>query len=242
MGFFSSLLGKDSAKAAEALGQRNAGQINTSYDKADTQAKTGFDESMGYYKPYAATGEAANTAYGNALGLNGQAARDQQFKTGYVEDPARAYRDANAQTQMNALYRKYNAGPSGVNSGATMMASGRLSNELFNTDWNGYLDRLKDGQAQGAQVAGAQAGTTTGYYNGLADRSVNRGNAIVNNDTQATMAASNAKQAGINNLLSIGGTIAGLGTRMYLGGGSGSSAGSGAGGYDANRWGYTRVS
>lgn len=221
MGFFSSLLGKDSAKAAEALGQRNAGQINTSYDKADTQAKTGFDESMGYYQPYAKAGEAATTAYGNALGLNGQAARDQQFKTGYVDDPARAYRDANAQTQMNALYRKYNAGPSGVNSGATMMASGRLSNELFNTDWNGYLDRLQGQQQQGAQVAGAQAGTATGYYSGAADRSVGRGNALVSNDTQATQAANNARQGGINNLLNIWGTAMGAATRMATGGAGG---------------------
>lgn len=217
MGFFSSLLGKDSANAAAELGRRNASQISSSYDTAEGQARTGYDKAYAEYDPYAATGTAANKLYADTLGLNGGDARVAAFKTGYVDDPARAYRDANAATQMNALYKKYNAGPAGVNSGAALTAGGRLSNELFNSDWGGYLDRLKEMTGQGAQVAGARAGLTTNYYGGAADRTIGKANALVNNDTQATMAANNARQAGINNLLSIGGTIAGLGTRAYIG-------------------------
>lgn len=219
MGFFSDLTGKTSANAANALAGRNADQLRSSYGNANNYATTGYDKSMGFYSPYAESGNAANTAYSNALGLNGQAAREKQFNEGYVNDPAGTYRTNATQTAMTNLLRKYNAGGSGVNSGAAMYGVGRLNMERFDRDWGDYLNRLQGMQGQGLQVAGQQAGLTSGYYGGMADRAIGLGNALVSNDTNATMAANNARQQGVNNLLAGAGTIIGAGTRFATGGG-----------------------
>ena len=184
---------------------------------------------MGYYQPYAESGKAGQTAYENTLGLHGQQARQQQFQTGYLDDPALAYRDQQTGNQINALMRKYNAGGQGVNSGAAALGVGRIRSENFNNDWGGYQNRLQGLGQQGFQAAGQQAGLTTGYYNGAADRSIARSNALVGNDTQATMAANNARMSGVNNLLSIGGSVLGAGTRLATGGGFNFGGSSGGG-------------
>ena len=80
MSFFSSLLGKDSAKAAQQLGQRNAGQINQGYEQAGQAAKTGYDQSMGYINPYAQSGQRGQSAYENTLGLHGQQAAQDNLQ------------------------------------------------------------------------------------------------------------------------------------------------------------------
>lgn len=209
MGFFDDLLGKSSARAAAQLGQRNAAQINSGYDDADRHSRTGYDQSMGFLNPFAQSGRAGQTAYENTLGLNGQQARQQQFQTGYIDDPALAYRDGQTGAQINSLLRKYNAGPSGVNSGAAALGSARIRAENFNNDWGGYQNRLQGLGQQGLQVAGQQAGLTTGYYDGAGQRAIGRSTALVGNDTQATMAANNARMSGVNNLLSGLGSLGG---------------------------------
>jgi len=229
MAFFSSLLGKDSARAATQLGERNAGQLRSSYGQADSYAKQGYDAQQGYYKPYAEAGNAAHTAYNNTLGLNGQEARDRQFQEGYVNDPALAYRTQGTQTAMQNLLRKYNAGPSGANSGAAMYGAGRLNMENFNRDWGDYQNRLLQLGQQGLNVANAQSGIAGSYYGGMADRSIGLGNALVSNDTNATMAANNARQQGVNNLLKIAGGAAQLAmgrppTSLGSGGGGGGNS------------------
>lgn len=229
MGFFDSLMGKSSARAAQQLGQRNASQINSGYDRADGLAETGYNRSMDFYEPFAQSGRRGQAAYENTLGLNGADARQQQFQAGYLDDPALAYRDRATGDQINALMRKYNAGGVGVNSGAAALGVGRIRSENFNRDWGDYQNRLMQTGNQGLQVAGQQAGLTTGYYDGAANRAVGRSSALVNNDTQATMAASNARMAGVNNLLSIGGSILGAGTRLATGGAFGGFGGGGGG-------------
>lgn len=214
--FFSTFLGNSAANSATALGARNAAQINSSYGTANDQAKQGFDQSMGYYQPYAQSGQAANTAYSNALGLNGAGAQQQQFQSGYLNDPAMAYRNANNALQMSQLQKKYNAGSSGINSGAAMMGSGQLATQQFNNDYGNYLNRLQGMQGQGLGVAQSQAGLTSNYYNSAADRSIGQGNALTSNDTNATMAANNARAGGVNNLLSVGGMAVSAMTGMPM--------------------------
>ncbi len=245
MSFFKDLMGKSSAKAATQLGQRNASQINAGYDSANTQAQTGYDASMGFLNPFAESGRRGQTAYENTLGLNGAPARQQQFQESYLDDPALAYRTQQTGTDINNLLRKYNAGPQGVNSGAAALGAGRIRAENFNRDWDGTQNRLMGLGQQGLQVAGQQAGLTTGFYDGQAGRSIGRSNALVGNDTQATMAASNARMSGVNNILKIAGGAAQLATGIpwsSLGTPQQASPGSGGGsGYDPSRWGYTRT-
>lgn len=222
MSFFNDLLGKTSANAAKQLGERNMGRTNSGYDAADSAATTGYNQSMDIYRPYAEGGRRGQTAYENTLGLNGADARQKQFTEGYVNDPALAYRNQNNTNQMNALYRKYNAGPQGVNSGAAMMGAGRLASEQFNNDWGGYQNRLMNMGQQGYNAAGQMANMTTGYYGGVGDRSIGRQNALNGIDQQSTQAQNDARMAGVNNLLKIGGGAAQL-AMGGMGGGFGNA-------------------
>lgn len=226
MGFFDSLFGRSSARAAQQTGQQNAAYINQGADRANDYSRQGFDQSMGFYRPFAESGARGQTAYENTLGLNGAPARQRQFQESYLDDPALAYRDGAVGNQINALLRKYNAGGQGVNSGGAAMGVGRLRQEAFDRDWGGIQNRLQGVGGMGFQAAQGQAGLTSGYYGGMADREMGRANALAQNNTNATMAANNARAAGINNLLSIGGLIGGTAARMLpMPGGPGGGSG-----------------
>jgi len=226
MGFFDDLMGKSSAKAATQLGQRNASQINSGYDSANAAAKTGYDTSTGRLSPYEQQGQKGFGAYNDALGINGDAARQSQFQT-FESDPFMQYARQDSGNQVNALFRKYGA-QGMANSGASGLAVSRAAGERAQGDVNNWLNRLQGLGNQGFQAAGALAGNDNAYYGGMADRAVGRSNALVGNDTQATMASNNARMSGINNLLSIGGGLLGAGARMYSGGGVGGGQSSAA--------------
>lgn len=208
-GFFETLTGRTSERAAQQLGERNAQQIGSGYDTANQQARTGYDTGMALWQPWADAGRRGQTAYENTLGINGRDAAQRQFQQSYLDDPALAYRnDANTQA-MQALYRKYNAGPQGINSGAALLGAGRLRSEQFNNDWGGVQNRLMGLGQQGMQATGQQSGLTSNYYDNSANRAIGRSRDIVQNQTQATMAANNARSAGVNNLLSLAGNLGG---------------------------------
>jgi len=226
MSFFSDLLGKSSAKAATQLGQRNASQINSGYDSANTYAGQGYEASTNRLSPYEQQGQKGFGAYNDALGINGDAARQQQFQT-FQSDPFMQYARQNSGNEVNALFRKYGA-QGMANSGASGLAVSRAAGERAQGDVNNWMNRLQGLGGQGFQAAGALAGNDQQYYGGMADRAVGRSNALVGNDTNATMAANNARQGGINNLLSIFGTISGAAARAASGSGGGGGGKPGA--------------
>jgi hypothetical protein len=216
MSFFGSLLGKDSAKAAQQLGQRNAGEINAGYGQADQYAGQGYGASQARYEPYAEQGQRGNQAYGNAIGLNGQEAQQGAYQQ-FQEDPFLAYARQNSGNEYNAIFKRYGA-QGMANSGASGLAVSRAAGERANSDVNNWMNRLQGLGQQGAQIASRQAGLDQSYYGGMSDRAVGRSNALVGNDTNSTMAANNARQAGVNNLLNIFGTIVSGASRMATGG------------------------
>lgn len=217
MGFFSSLLGKDSARAAEQLGQRNASQINSGYSSANEFARTGYDTSQGRFEPYAQQGQRGYQAYGDALGLNGGDAQQRQFQS-FESSPFLKYAQQGSGNALNSIFKRYGA-QGMANSGASGLAVSRAAGERAQGDVNNYLQMLQGAGQQGLGIAGTQAGLDQSYYGGMADREIGRTNALVGNDTNATMAASNARQSGVNNLLNIFGNVAGMGARAYFGGG-----------------------
>lgn len=96
-------------------------------------------------QPYYQQGTAANTMYGNALGINGAAAREQTQGT-YMSDPI--MQGLMNQANENVL-KRYNA--SGLaNSGASRAAI--LQNQYNN--YGGWLDRLNGQGQMGFQAAG----------------------------------------------------------------------------------------
>lgn len=219
MSFFGSLLGKDSAKAAQQLGQRNAGEINAGYGQADQYAGQGYGASQARYEPYAEQGQRGNQAYSNAIGLNGQEAQQGAYQQ-FQQDPFLAYARQNSGNEYNAIFKRYGA-QGMANSGASGLAVSRAAGERANSDVNNWMNRLQGVGQQGAQIARQQAGLDQSYYGGMSDRAVGRSNALVGNDTNSTMAANNARQAGVNNLLNIFGTIAGNATKIATAPGGG---------------------
>jgi hypothetical protein len=216
MSFFGSLLGKDSAKAATQLGQRNSEEINAGYGQADQYAGQGYAASQARFQPYAEQGQRGNEAYGNAIGLNGQQAQQGAYQQ-FQNDPFLAYARQNSGNEINSIFKRYGA-QGMANSGAAGLAVSRAAGERATSDVNSWMNRLMGAGQQGVQIAGQQAGIDQNYYGGMSDRAVGRSNALVGNDTNATMAANNARQAGVNNLLNIFGTISGAASRVATGG------------------------
>lgn len=215
MSIFSSLLGKDSARAAQQLGQRNAAQIAEGYGQADNYANTGYTTAQNRLAPFAQAGQRGYGMYSDALGVNGDEARAGAFRS-FQSDPFLDYARQNSGNAINSIFKRYNAQGQG-NSGAAMLAISRAAGERAQGDVNSWLNRMGQFGEQGLGIAGQQAGLDQSYYGGMADRAIGRSTALTNNDVQATMAANNARQAGINNLLGIFGTAAGAGTRMFMG-------------------------
>lgn len=228
MGFFNDLLGKSSARAATQLGERNAGRINEGYGAADTASRTGYDTAQNRLIPYAQGGQRGYETYSNALGLNGEPARQQAFQS-FQSDPFLAYARQNSGNEVNNIFRRYNAQGMG-NSGASMLAVSRAAGERAQNDVNTWMNRMMQMGQQGQGIAGQQAGLDTNYYGGVADRAVGRATALSNNDTQATMAANNARMAGVNNLLNGMGTLGGMAFRAFAPGGGMMMGGGGGGG------------
>jgi hypothetical protein len=139
-----------------ALGQgynTAGGALGTGYNTARSDIAGG----VAAFDPYYQTGTQANTAYGNALGLNGaegNAAATQAFQT------SPGYQFAVDQASQNAMRR---AGAMGMlGSGNTADALTRLGSNLANQEYGNYLNRLQGLGAQGMQAAGAK-------YQGAAD-------------------------------------------------------------------------
>jgi hypothetical protein len=232
MGFFNDLLGKSSAKSATQLGQRNMGEINRGYDRADTVSGEGYNRQMGLYQPLAEQAQRGNQLYGDAYGVNGAEAQGRAFQQ-YRGDPFYAHADQQTSNMLGNLMRKWSAlGMSNSgNSGMSLARAGLDAQDRRIGEWRGGLGQFAN-QSQG--YADRMSGVTGNYYGGMADRAVGRTNALTQNDTQATMAANNARQQGVSNVLGLGGMIGNMAmsaaTGMPVGTGSGQRGGTSPGG------------
>jgi hypothetical protein len=189
MSFFGSFTGSD---------QRN--DISNANKTANAALDSGYNASQGYYNqaadaynPFVKTGTDANTFYGNALGLNGDAARTAAQGT-ITSDPLFSGKFA---LDSNNVLKSMNA--RGLNgSGAAALAGQRVLTE----DYGNVLDRYANLGQQGLQATGAQAGVRTaqgdnayGYGATKAANAVSYGNAMANTENM-----------GLNNLLGVLGT------------------------------------
>jgi hypothetical protein len=194
MSFLGSFFGSDQKKDIQRAKVASDAALKTGLNEANTQ----YDNAMGFYTPYAQTGQAANTLYANATGVNGQPAAQTAANQFYSSDP---FRQSNEDFANKQLAQTFNARGS-LYGGNAMLAAARGSLERGSTDWNNWLNRISGQAAQGANVAGAQSGVAQGkgqlaYGAGTtqAGNEINFGNA---------MAA--ARSIPINNLLGVAGT------------------------------------
>jgi hypothetical protein len=215
MSFFSDLLGKSSAKAANQLGQRSMARTNEGFDSAGNFARQGYDASTGRLNPFLESSSRGYNMLADSYGLGGDEARQRAFQT-YQSDPFNQHSGQITQNMLGNVMRTAASRGMG-NSGATQLAMSRAGLDAQDrriADWRGGLGQFGN---QAIGLAGTMAGLDQGYFGGEADRSIARANALNTTDANATMAASNARMSGVNNLLSGVGNIAGMGIRGYMG-------------------------
>lgn len=192
MGFLGSLTGSSTGKATMAAADQNKGLIkelqglgNTIINTGEGKSEGALNSAIGAYQPWVTSGGAANTMYGNALGLNGadgNAAATGAFQAGP------GYQFAMDQGTQAAL-RGASAGGM-LNSGNTLTALTQFGQGLANQEYGSWLDRLSGMSAQGLSAAGGQASG----YGGLADlyqRGTDNRLGLESSVTQGLMGANN---------------------------------------------------
>ncbi|MES4992110.1 hypothetical protein ABVB70_17350 [Agrobacterium radiobacter] len=157
----------------------------------ENKSRGALDQAIGAYQPWADSGTAANTMYGNAIGLNGadgNAAATGAFQAGP------GYQFALDQGTQAALR---GASASGMlNSGNTLTALSQYGQGLANQEYGSWLDRLSGVSGQGLQAASGQAGQYGNIAN-LYQNSANNQLSLESGVTQGLQGANNQWATGM---------------------------------------------
>lgn len=189
MGFFSSFTG-----SAQRKDIRNANaQATASLDKGYADSMGRYDQAFDLFNPYAQQGAGASTFYGNALGLNGDAARTQAQGV-ITSDPMWSGKLGADQNQM----MKYLNARGQAGGGMAALAG----QKLLMQNYGNALDRYRDLGRQGFEATGQQANIRAGQGDAAygfgatkAGQAINYGNALAS-----------SRNIGVNNLSGLLGT------------------------------------
>jgi hypothetical protein len=185
------------AAAQQAANAQARGDITSSYGAA-----------QGRISPYAQQGQQASTMYNDAIGVNGAGGYQKAFSN-FNADPFRQGENDYTNLLTRNMFRRYNGQGMG-NSGASGAAVARVGAERYGQQVADYRNRLMGAGQQGWQAAQAQAGLDTGQGQALSGNSMNVGNIEANRLTQGYQ----AKQAGLNNIMS---AVGGAGNLLMSG-------------------------
>lgn len=207
MGFFSNLIDGITGNAAEdAAKAQEAG-----FRRAEENQQGVIDRIL----PQVETGDQARNQLAAALGLTGLEAQ-QGFFNNFQNDPG-------FQAQLDAGTRAVDQGASAggqLNSGGRAKALFRFGQQQQNQAFNNRLNRLAGLTSFGQAATGQLQGGT----NALNQAVVGQGNA----QAGGIIGGANAATGFTNQLLQLGGRLAGGFTNPF-GGGTGAGAGSGSG-------------
>lgn len=227
MGFLSSLTGGDIGKATmNALGQ-NKGLIkgfqttgNDLINSGEQKQRDALFAGIGNYDTFLSNGKAANSLYGDALGLNGA---DGNARATGAFQAGPGYDFAMDQGTNAALRGASAAGM--LNSGNTLTALTNFGQGLANQEYGSWLDRLKGQSDTGLQAASGEMAGYGGVANAAGGATDNRlgleGNVlqglIGNNNQTAQVKEQQAANKGsfLSSLISGG---LSLGTKALTGG------------------------
>lgn len=172
-----------SASDAQADAALNAQRAD---EKKFQQIRTDF-------APYREVGGSALTRYADALGLNGDAARDQ-FRTDFREAPGYQYAFDEGMRAVEGSA----AARGGVLNGGTLRALQRTGQGIADQGYNSYLDRFmglanmgQNSAAQTGQFSNASAARQGGY---MTDAGAARAGGYLSAANTATGAISNGLQ------------------------------------------------
>jgi hypothetical protein len=189
------------------------GDLKKSKTQSDAALATGYAGQQADYTmaansfdPYVQSGNAANTFYSNALGLNGNDARASAQST-ITSDPLWQGTLANDQ---NAAYKALNARGLGA-SGSAMLAGQRVLSQ----DYGNWLDRYSALGSQGLNATGQQANALMGRGN----NAFSYGATQAGNDISYGNAMAANRNVGLNNVLGVLGAATGGYNALFNGGG-----------------------
>jgi hypothetical protein len=227
MGFLSALTGSSTGKATINAANQNKGLItgfqttgNNIIDSGEKKSEGALNSSISGFQPWVDSGKAANSLYGDAIGLNGaegNATATDAFQAGP------GYQFAMDQGTQAALRGASAAGM--LNSGNTLTALNTYGQGVANQEYNGWLDRLKGTSDTGLTATTNQANGYTNlsnlYQQGTSNRldlesSVVQGLTGVNNQVAQGQEAKNAAQGSFLGKLINGGVS--LATKGATGG------------------------
>ncbi len=174
-------------KQAMATAAENKSYITGGRDREQGFLTGGRDAAKGYLQPYEQQGRSGQTAYTNALGINGAEGRQSALGM-YGQGFNPWLGDQVNRAQMLGDRRAAATGQ--FNSGMNALARARVGAEMGGQDWNNWIANLQGLGNQGFGAANTMAGNEMQYgvNMGNAERAATQG--YVNNATQVGNALS----------------------------------------------------
>ena len=223
MSFLSGLLGLDAGKATRKAAKENIKSFenyrdigNTIINDGQNESRAALDQAIAAYSPYAQSGQAANTMYSNALGLNGadgNTAATSAFQAGP------GYQFALDQGTQAALRAQNSVGM--LNSGNTLTALAGFGQGLANQEYGSWLDRLQGKSAQGLQAASGQAqgyGNMSNIFQNSIDRRLGLEGAYTQGITGQNNQIAQGHEASRAGFAGLGQSLIGGATKLISGG------------------------
>jgi hypothetical protein len=182
--------GYDAGRGSVNQGYDTArGDLSTQYGRAEDSINQALTNVSGTLQPFIQSGTWAQDLYDTALGKGGAGAATDFYQNYAANDPYRAFRDEQANKQIQAQFNANGLG----GSGRMATAVSRASLERGTQDLQTYLTRLENQGARGGQYASQLAGyqsqagnNIAGIRQGLGDRlgtlETNRGTTLGNMD------------------------------------------------------------
>lgn len=187
MKFLDSFFGKSQRRDMSRANQKYNSFLTKGRGDAIAALDRGKTESASYYQPYSQMGEQGRDDYDlyrKAIGLKGADGYGEAFET-FESDPFREYRSQNAGNAIRDQFRRYNAQGMG-NSGANMLALGRIGAEYAQKDVDDFRSRL---------MGAGQYGTQLGYGADSAMAGITSADAARRADLEASIASARGNQA-----------------------------------------------
>jgi hypothetical protein len=166
-----SALQTGAADAEDAL-NKGKGKGLKALGKAEDKYTPRYETAANAFSPYQQTGGAANSMYGNALGLNGQTGYDAALGA-FHQGPGFQF----ALDQANQNVMRNQAATGALNSGGTLTALSDRAQGLQNQEYQTWLDNLfrggsqgimgAQGQSQALQALGSQIANTGALKSGV---------------------------------------------------------------------------
>lgn len=211
MGFFGSLTGKDQARDLKSGYKESTGMLKSGYEEGQTQ----YSNALRTIDGNVGKGAADQTAYRNALGLNGATARRGQQDI-YNSDPMF---NALADQQNKQIFSRYNAGGMG-DSGASRLALGRAGLDRYDN----YLSRLGQLGQQGQQADQTWGMAKAGLQKDQGDFAYGHAQQLAGQRTGLGNAMAQNRSVGVNNILGGLSSLGGMAISGFAPGAGGASA------------------